>query len=96
MYSIIVGECGIQPDYFLDKMQWYEINALLNGRENRTSWEQTRMICYMIAQVNSTKKLKPTDILSFTWDDKKVEDTAISNTDIDRLKNKAKQTLKLL
>lgn len=50
----------------------------------------------MIAQVNSTKKLKPTDILSFTWDDKKVEDTAISNTDIDRLKNKAKQTLKLL
>lgn len=76
-------------------MQWYEINALLTGKENKTSWEQTRMICYMIAQVNSKKKLKPTDILSFTWDEKK-EDTSITSADIDRLKNKAKQTLKLL
>lgn len=95
IYSLVVVECGIDPDYFLDRMKWYEVEACIKGLENKNkaSWEQCRFISYIIAQVNSTKKLKPTDILSFNWD--KVEDsdknTAISNEDIDRLKNKAKQ-----
>lgn len=91
-------ECGIQPDYFLDKMQWYEIESCLKGLENKNKagWEQSRFISYIIAQVNSRKKLKPTDILSFTWDKPTKEDTTISNSDIQRLKDKAKETLKLL
>ena len=63
-------------------------------KKSINSWEQCRFISYIIAQVNSTKKLKPTDILSFTWD--KEEDnknTMITNEDIERLKNKAKQYL---
>lgn len=94
---MIVIECGIDPDYFLDKMQWYEVEACLNGLENKdkTSWEQTRFLSYMIAQVNSSKKLKPTDILSFKWDEIKV-DTSISNEDVQRLKDKAKQLTKIL
>lgn len=90
----MVVECGIDPDYFLDRMKWYEVEACIKGLENKNkaSWEQCRFLSYIIAQVNSTKKLKPTDILSFNWD--KVEEdknTAISNEDIERLKNKAKQ-----
>lgn len=55
------------------------------------SWEQTRLLAYITAQINSTKKLKPTDIISFSWDEESTGDTAISNEDIERLKNKAKQ-----
>lgn len=81
-------------------MQWYEVEACLNGLENKNKagWEQARFISYMTAQVNNTKKLKPTDILTFTWD--KPEDvskeTIITNEDVQRLKDKANQTLTLL
>nr|DAD94583.1 MAG TPA: hypothetical protein [Siphoviridae sp. ctREU2] len=80
-------------------MQWYEVDSCLNGLEgkNKDGWEQTRFLSYITAQINSSKKLKPTDILSFTWD--KPEDageTSITNEDIQRLKDKASKTLKLL
>lgn len=70
----------------------YEIGDLLKGlsTKNKESWEQTRFISYITAQVNSTKKLKPTDILKFSWDID-TKDTYISNEDIERLKNKSKQ-----
>ena len=86
-------ECGIQPDYFLDKMQWYEVDSCLNGLEgkNKNGWEQTRFLSYITAQVNSSKKLKPTDIMQFTWDSDTTGETSISNEDIKRLKEKAKQ-----
>ena len=99
IYSLVVVESGIDPDYFLDEMKWYEVEACIKGLENKNkaSWEQCRFISYIIAQVNSTKKLKLTDILSFTWD--KEEDnknTMITNEDIERLKNKANQIIKKL
>ena len=96
---MIVVECGISPDYFLDEMQWYEIDACLKGlyNKNKTSWEQTRMISYIIAQVNSTKHLKPTDILSFNWDKtEESKETAMTDNDIKRLKEKSLQTINLL
>jgi hypothetical protein len=77
-------------------MQWYEVESCLNGLDlkNRTGWEQTRGISYMIAQVNSRKKLNPTDIMKFHWDGDSV--TAITNDDVERLKQKSNETLKLL
>lgn len=75
-------------------MQFYEIPTLVKGMnlKNKESWEQTRFISYITAQVNSTKKLKPTDILKFSWDsDTGNKDTYISNEDIERLKLKSKQ-----
>ena len=47
----------------------YELEPLISNlhRKDRNSWEQARMIAYVIAQCNSTKKLKPTDIMQFTW-----------------------------
>lgn len=88
-----VIELGISPEYFLDKMQFYEIPELVKGLnvKHKESWEQTRFISYITAQVNSTKKLKPTDILKFSWDsDVPDKDTSISNDDIQRLKDKSK------
>ena len=43
-------------------------------KKSRNSWEQCRFISYVLAQINSTKKLKPTDILSFTWDEEEKQD----------------------
>ena len=53
-------------------------------------WEQSRLVAYMIAQTNSTKRLKLTDILKFHWDDEEAV-TSISNEDVARLRDKAKQ-----
>lgn len=56
----------------------------------KDSWEQSRLVAYMIAQTNSTKELKVTDILKFHWE-KEEADTSISNEDVARLREKAKQ-----
>ena len=64
---------------------------------SKDSWEQTRLISYIIAQGNSTKKLNMTDILSFPWEKEQEEierNTEMTNTDLERLKQKAKNYLK--
>ena len=57
----------------------------------KDSWEQARMQAYILAQCNSTKKLKPSDIMKFYWDKEEAEVTSISNADVERLREKAKQ-----
>ena len=73
-------------------MELYEVKAVMDYEylAYKDSWEQSRLIAYMIAQTNSTKRLKLTDILEFQWEDKNA-DTAISNEDVARLREKAKQ-----
>ena len=63
IYQTLVIQCGLSPDYVLDKMQMYEVIATyyIYALNNRIGWEQSRMIAYIIAQVNSRKKLNPTD-----------------------------------
>jgi hypothetical protein len=91
LYALIVVQCGIPPDYFLDRMQWYEVDACLKGAElsERVGWEQTRCLCYVTAQVQSRKKLKPSDVLSFDWDKERKGDTEITSAEVARLKKKA-------
>ena len=77
----------------------YELSTLLKNitKKNKESWEQARMISYVIAQTNSTKKLKPTDILTFSWDNiDSNKETSISDKDVERLKEKSKKFLNLL
>lgn len=73
-------------------MELYEVKAVMDYEylAYKDSWEQSRLVAYMIAQTNSTKRLKLTDILEFQWEDKNA-DTAISNEDVARLREKAKQ-----
>lgn len=98
MYAILVLQCRFSPEYVLDKMEWYEVGAALQflHYSNRTEWEQSRMMAYVTAQVQSTKKLKPEDIIKFPWDDKNPTEKAntdISKTDIERLNNMAQAYL---
>lgn len=75
-------------------MQMYEIQPLINNiyKSNKESWERTRLLAYITAQINSSKKLNPSDIISFNWDvEDTIGDTTISNENVQRLKEKAKQ-----
>lgn len=70
--------CGLDPGYVLDRMQTYEIEALLENiwMKSKESWEQARLQAYITAQVNSTKKIEMSDLLTFPWEKtQKVEDT---------------------
>lgn len=51
-------------------MNWKELEAILSALEdkNRSEYEKLRMVIHSIYQVNSTKNLKPTDVLKFSWD----------------------------
>ena len=63
-------DLGIAPDYVLDKMEMYEVNALIKNqyRRHKDDWEQARLIAYLIAQCNSKKRMKLTDIVTFPWE----------------------------
>ena len=59
-------------------MEMYEMEALIENlwMRDKISWEQTRTICYITAQCQSTKKLDPKDMMTFPWEKvEKVEDT---------------------
>lgn len=73
-------------------MQVYEVNTIIENLPylDRTSWEQSRFQIYSSVQINTKKKINPTDIMKFAWDNDK-EDITISNDDIERLKEKSKQ-----
>ena len=68
----------------------YELDYLLSSinYSYREEYEIMRFQSYITAQTQSTKKLKPTDIISFSWDKQ--------NEDINRLREKANKMSELL
>ena len=66
----MVGSCGISPDYFLNHMTQTELQALpkISEYRNIQGWEQTRFLGYLQVQMNLRKERKPSEILSFSWD----------------------------
>ena len=74
----------------MDQLQDWEVYDIYNMLQyaDSASWEQTRWLMYVIAQVNSRKQLKVTDILKFSWDDVQ-KNTRITDDEIQRLKEKA-------
>ena len=74
----------------MDELQDWEVYDIYNMLQyaDSASWEQTRWLMYVIAQVNSRKQLKVTDILKFSWDDVQ-KNTRITDDEIQRLKEKA-------
>lgn len=84
--------------YFFDEMEEYEVQSIIENLEyyERPEWERTRFIAYCNLQKSSTKKIKPTDLITFPWE-KESDDTdqingnsELSNEDIKRLKERAK------
>ena len=74
-------------------MDFIEVESFIDGlnRRNRESWEQTRLLGFIIAQSNSTKTLKQTDILRFSWDEEEKKDTSVTDEEMQRLRAKAKE-----
>lgn len=73
----------------------YEIQAAMNYEyyAHKDSWEQARLIAYLIAQVNSKKQLKQSDIVQFYWE-KEENEPKVTKADMERLKAKAQQYIK--
>lgn len=90
-------QCGYPPEYVLDKIETYELNAAMKYSYYavKDGWEQARLVAYIVAQSNSTKRLKMSDIVDFYWEKEyNIEDTKITKEDIERLKAQAQQYLK--
>lgn len=92
MFTTLVFEGGLLPEYVMDIMPMYEANTLYKHlyKKHKEGWEQTRFNSYVVAQTQSTKKLKMDDIMKFPWENtNETHDTRISNEDVERLKQKA-------
>ena len=85
----------VDYEYFMDKMQEYEVYMFYDNLKyaNRPDWEQTRLIMYILAQTNSKKTLKITDLIKFPWDSEGEEAETIEDTqeNRDKLRERAKQ-----
>lgn len=80
----------------MDKCQEWELNDLMENIPylDRNLWESQRLNTYVVAQVNSRKKMELKDICNFKWEqeDKTEEhDVEINDDEIRRLKEIAKQ-----
>lgn len=56
--------------YFMDNMRYYELKPILKNLNLsvKNNWEIAREICYSVVQSQSSKKIKPSDIMQFPWD----------------------------
>lgn len=96
MYAILVMQLHYPPQYVLDDMQMYEAQVAMKYGyyANKDVWEANRLTAYITAQVNSKRKLKVADLVTFPWEeDIKNTDTSISKEDIERLQKQAENYL---
>lgn len=83
----------------MDKMEEWEVYNFYDSLQyaNRAEWEQTRLLMYVTAQVNSRKKLDIQDIIALPWDDNYDESNKeMTNEQRDALRQKAKAMEKIL
>ena len=80
-------------EYALHRAEFWEFDILFEKYWNdyKTKWEHTRFIAYVIAQTQSKKKLKFSDILKFDWDSEEKTTEKISIETKENLINKMKQ-----
>lgn len=86
--------------YFMDQCTLWELNDMIDYIPyiDRSLWESQRLNAYATVQVNSRKKISQQDICQFKWEDKDIDEyvkdeskTKITDAEIQRLKNIAKQ-----
>lgn len=97
MYAILVIQLNYSPEYVLDKMELYEAQVALKYGyyASKDTWEANRLVAYIIAQVNSKKRLKIEDIIKFPWENEDIEKVqSTSKADLERLRKKAENYLK--
>lgn len=101
LYALLTLRLHYPPNYVMDEMEMYEIRAVMDYEylAHKDSWEQARLVAYLVAQSNSSKRINITDIAKFYWEKEEEAgsgNTTISNDDISRLKEKANQYKQLL
>ena len=101
LFAILVLNLGMDAEYVMDRMQMYEVSALMeySYHRHKDEWEQARLISYLIAQTNSSKKLRMEDIIKFSWEkNQKTENNNmdISQEEIEMLTKKAMEMEKLM
>ena len=54
----------------MDTLQEYEVQSIVENLEHYEvpQWTRTRFLAYCNLQKSSTKKLKPTDLITFPWE----------------------------
>lgn len=67
---LVVGYRLITHTYFLDELQPYELDLLVQSIPfaDRNAWEQTRLKIYTTASMFSKRKLTIKDVMSFPWE----------------------------
>lgn len=76
-------------------MTRYELDCIIehSSYAHRQEWLMTRQQMYLLAQVNTKKRLKPEDIMQFGWELREKEQEqqkSSSNKEKERLKQLAK------
>ena len=80
-------------------MQHYELQTLIDKLylRSKNNWEQARLIAYIVAQVNSKKKLKLTDVLEFPWENQSnKENQKVTDNQKEQLLRQAQEFEKLI
>lgn len=84
----------MNPVYFLDSISINEVNDFLEGAimRERESWEQTRLLSFIISKVGGCDAETVEEFIPFSWDDKKDEDCgSIDLAELRELREKAKK-----
>lgn len=70
VFGIVMANTSIAPEYFLDKMTWYELNGIMDEiqEKNQRSWEQTRMLATHFVNCFAEKTIQPVELMPFSWD----------------------------
>jgi hypothetical protein len=94
VYSLVCGEGGLSPDYFLNHMGLREANDYITGlnRRYRQQWEQTRLLCRLIHKVETGKELE----LDFPWDEEDEDTAAESRQEHERRLEELRQRAKVM
>lgn len=67
---MIVGEGNCNPTYFLDEMQWWEVNRYIAGnrRKERATMEAARLVGFWSLNAMGAKLHSLTDLITFPWE----------------------------
>jgi hypothetical protein len=78
MQEVALGYLGWTEEQFWDSTPRTFTNAYRGWAKQkeilqRGDWERVRQLAYTLVQVQSKKRLKPTDIMAFEWDKKDIK-----------------------
>lgn len=93
LYRLMVVQYRmVSHDYFMHTMELWEAGLIVSNLQyaDTNSWEQTRALMTMLANMFSKKKLSAEEIMKLPWDQKhESKNTAITDEEINELRNKA-------